>query len=124
MKKGQKVANSYKELKAKADELMRQAEEARAAEIASVVSQIKQIMADYGVTVADLRGTGTGTGKRRGRKPGATKAKAKKAKGVRSKVAPKYKDPATGKTWSGRGKEPTWLVAYKRKGKKREDFAI
>lgn len=121
MKKGKKVPNSYKELKAKADELMRQAEAARSAEIASVVSQIKQIMNDYGVTLADLRGTG---GKGRGRKRGAAKAKAKKTRGTRGKVPPKYRDPATGLTWSGRGKEPTWLVAYKRKGKKREDFAI
>lgn len=121
MKKGKQMA-SYKELKAKADELLRQAEAARSAEIESVVSQIKKIMEEYGVTLADLRGAGGG--KRRGRKPGARKVKAKKAKGARAKVAPKYRDPATGKTWSGRGKEPTWLVAYKRKGKKREDFAI
>lgn len=120
MKKGKQVASSYKELKEKADELMRQAEAARAAEIQSVVSQIRKIMDDYGVTVADLRGAG----KRRGRKPGAVKAKAKKSRGTRGRVPPKYRDPATGKTWSGRGKEPTWLVAYKRKGKKREDFAI
>lgn len=120
------MANSYKELKAKAEELMRQAEQARAAEVASVVSQIKEIMADYGVTLADLRGTGGGKG--RGRKRSSVKVKvggkARKAKGARGKVPPKYRDPATGKTWSGRGKEPTWLVAYKRKGKKREDFAI
>ena len=27
----------------------------------------------------------------------------------RAKVAPKFKDPNTGKTWSGRGKKPDWL---------------
>lgn len=26
---------------------------------------------------------------------------------------PKYKDPATGKTWAGRGKIPKWLVGDK-----------
>jgi len=25
------------------------------------------------------------------------------------KVEPKYRDPASGKTWSGRGKKPSWL---------------
>ena len=27
----------------------------------------------------------------------------------RQKVAPKYRDPKTGATWSGRGKKPSWL---------------
>lgn len=35
------------------------------------------------------------------------------------KVAPKYRDPETGNTWTGRGKAPKWLS-----GKSREDFRI
>ena len=35
------------------------------------------------------------------------------------KVAPKYRDPATGKTWTGRGRAPTWLD-----GKDRAQFLI
>ena len=34
------------------------------------------------------------------------------------KVAPKYRNPKTGDTWTGRGREPGWI-----KGKNREDFA-
>jgi len=34
-------------------------------------------------------------------------------------VAAKYVNRETGKTWSGRGREPKWLV-----GKNKEDFAI
>ena len=34
-------------------------------------------------------------------------------------VAAKYRDPATGKTWSGRGKAPYWL-----EGKDRSIFAL
>ena len=26
------------------------------------------------------------------------------------RVAPKYRDPATGSTWTGRGKAPTWIA--------------
>ena len=48
----------------------------------------------------------------------------KKPKATRAKVAPKYRDPATGQTWSGRGKEPRWLAAYAKKGKKKDDFKI
>jgi DNA-binding protein H-NS len=40
------------------------------------------------------------------------------------KVAPKYRDPATGETWAGRGVRPRWLVARLKRGKKLEDFAI
>ncbi len=36
------------------------------------------------------------------------------AKGVKSgsKVPPKYRDPETGLTWSGRGRRPAWVQAY------------
>ena len=41
-----------------------------------------------------------------------------------SKVAAKFRDPATGKTWTGRGRTPTWIVEYEKKGKSRDTFAI
>ena len=40
------------------------------------------------------------------------------------KVAPKYRDPATGETWAGRGAKPRWLVARLKTGKKPQDFLI
>jgi DNA-binding protein H-NS len=40
------------------------------------------------------------------------------------KVAPKYRDPKTGETWSGRGAPARWLTAYEKQGKKRESFLI
>jgi DNA-binding protein H-NS len=40
------------------------------------------------------------------------------------KVAPKYRDPATGDTWASRGAKPRWLVARLKEGKKLEDFLI
>jgi DNA-binding protein H-NS len=40
------------------------------------------------------------------------------------KVAPKYRDPKTGDTWSGRGARPRWLVARIKAGKKADDFLI
>ena len=42
----------------------------------------------------------------------------------RSVVAPKYRDAATGATWAGRGKQPNWLAAALKSGKKLEDFKI
>jgi DNA-binding protein H-NS len=41
------------------------------------------------------------------------------------KVLPKYRNPsAPTETWSGRGKQPRWLVAVLRSGHKLEDFLI
>jgi DNA-binding protein H-NS len=43
----------------------------------------------------------------------------KPRQGKREKVAPKYRNPETGDTWTGRGREPGWI-----KGKDRGEFAI
>ena len=40
-------------------------------------------------------------------------------------VSPKYRNPdQPSETWSGRGKQPRWLVAQLRSGKRVEDFSI
>src|SRR3954464_9750256 len=41
-----------------------------------------------------------------------------------TKVAPKYRHPKTGETWSGRGGTAGWLSREKKAGKKKEDFLI
>jgi DNA-binding protein H-NS len=41
------------------------------------------------------------------------------------RVIPKYRNPANpSETWAGRGKQPRWLTAQLRSGKKLEDFRI
>ncbi len=40
-------------------------------------------------------------------------------------VFPKYRNPAQpGETWAGRGKQPRWLTAELKSGKKLDDFRI
>lgn len=42
-----------------------------------------------------------------------------------SKVAPKYRNPVNrSETWTGRGRQPRWLAAALKGGKKLADFAI
>ena len=53
----------------------------------------------------------------------AKSAKAKAAK-PRKPVAAKYRNAATGESWSGRGRVPKWLAAELAKGRKREEFAV
>jgi DNA-binding protein H-NS len=43
----------------------------------------------------------------------------KKINPTNKKVPAKYRNPATGETWTGRGKAPLWIV-----GKERETFII
>ena len=95
---------TYKELKAQAEVLMQQAEAARRAEIAAVVAEIQARMKEFGITLADLGGT-------------------KKAK-ARGAVAAKYRNPATGDSWSGRGRAPRWLADALAKGRKKDEFLV
>jgi DNA-binding protein H-NS len=99
--------SSYKELLAQREKLEKQIEEAKSREYAEVLNEIKQKMADYGITLAELGG---------GR---AAKGAAKAAGRPRAGVAPKYRDPDSGSTWSGRGKPPRWIA-----GLDREKFLI
>jgi len=96
---------TYKELKAQAEALLQQAEMARRAEIASVVAEIQAKMKEYGITLADLKG-------------GAKKIK------TRGAVAAKYRNPATGESWSGRGRAPRWLADEMAKGRARDEFQV
>jgi len=49
-----------------------------------------------------------------------------KIKGLRKghRVKPKYRNPKTGETWSGRGRAARWLVTAEKAGRKRTDFLI
>lgn len=96
---------TYKELKAQAEGLLKQAEAARRAEIASVIAEIQARMKEFGITLDDL-------------KRGAKKTKARGA------VAVKYRNSATGESWSGRGRAPKWLVEEETKGRSREAFLV
>jgi DNA-binding protein H-NS len=79
------------------------------------LTKIRDLMQKHGLTVADIEGF---VAKRRGRKPGALAKTAAKAPGaVVHHVAPKYADPKTGATWSGRGLAPLWIRDVKNRSK-------
>ncbi|MBW5286535.1 H-NS histone family protein [Burkholderia contaminans] len=94
---------TYIELKAQADALAQQAEEARLAELDSIVTAMREQIAEYGITPEQLFGR---------RRTAASTA--------RAPVTPKYQDPKTGATWSGRGKPPQWIA----NAKNRDRFLI
>ncbi|MYM34387.1 H-NS histone family protein [Duganella sp. FT94W] len=93
---------TYQEYKAKIAELENLAETARKDEISKAKDKIATIMREYGLTIADLGGP----------------AKVKTSK-PRAPVPTKYRDDATGQTWTGRGRAPKWL-----EGKNKDEYLI
>lgn len=93
---------SLKELIAKRAALEKQIAEAREREVKDAVANVRAIIDEFELTAADI----------------FPKAgfKSKRA----SRAAPvKYRDPVTGRTWSGRGRAPNWIA-----GKDRAEFAV
>ena len=102
---------SLNDLLAQKASLEKQIADAQRAERGEAVTRVKALMAEYGLTLADLGPRATAAQRGVGGKTGA-------------KVAPKYRNPATGQTWSGRGLKPTWLAAALADGKSLADFAL
>ncbi len=96
-------------LQAKIQTLQVQAEALVAKKSSAVIEKIKSLMAEHGLTTADI--DAHVAGKKHGLKPGAKAA----TKGG-SPVA-NYRDPKTGATWSGRGRAPGWIAAAKDRSK-------
>lgn len=95
--------STYKDLLKQRDALEQQIAEARQREIAHAVSQVRSLVAEFGLTAKDVFSSG----------------KARGSAGTHAKVAAKYRNPATGATWTGRGKPPKWI-----QGQDRAKFAI
>jgi DNA-binding protein H-NS len=97
------------ELLAQKAALEKQIIDAQREERAEAIAQIKALMAQYGLTLADI---------------GARANTAAKRGGTGAKVPAKYRDPATGSTWSGRGLKPKWLEAALAAGRSLADFTV
>lgn len=113
--------STYQELVAKKQALEKQAAElaeqiqaARDSEHAEAVAKIKALMAEHGVSLSELGGRGGSKRSKRGAARSSTG----------SKVAPKYRNQATGDTWSGRGLQPKWLKAALASGRRIEEFKL
>lgn len=84
--------------------------EARKQEKASAISQVRALMDAHGLTMADIAA-----------KPGT---RGSKSGGKGAKVPAKFRNKATGETWSGRGLQPKWLRAAIAAGANLDDFAV
>jgi DNA-binding protein H-NS len=60
------------------------------------IEKVKEIIHQYGLDIGDVFPQYA--------------IKTKPIKASTKKVAPKYRNPLSGETWTGRGKEPLWIA--------------
>lgn len=119
-----KSVRTLAEIDAEMAALAAEREAVRAAEMKDVIVRIRQAIEHYGLSAADLGLAGRGGAKAKAVRGEASAAKAKKPKKKAvSPSPPKYSDGAD-KTWTGRGKRPTWFVEALAAGKTAEDLLI
>ncbi len=94
--------SDYQDLLKQRDALEAKIREARQNELKDAIAKVRALVAQFELTAEDVFGSGR-----------------RASKGTGAKVAPKYRDPATGDTWTGRGKAPRWIA-----DKDREQFLI
>jgi DNA-binding protein H-NS len=96
------------ELIAQKEALEREIEQTQQQGRRDAIAKVRSLMDEYGLTLSDL----------------SAKGGAKAGRGKGKKVAAKYRNAATGETWSGRGLQPKWLKAALAAGRKLADFAV
>ena len=98
--------STLKDLLAQRAALDAQINQTKDRERGEAVAKIKTLMSEYGLSISDLSARTPKVGK------------------TTTKVAAKYRNKATGETWSGRGLQPKWLKAAIGGGAKLEDFHV
>ena len=99
---------SLQDLLAQKEALDREIESTKKKERGDAIEKIRALMAEYGLNAGDL----------------APRAAQKVKAGTGKKVAAKYRNTATGETWSGRGLQPKWLKAALASGRKISEFTV
>jgi DNA-binding protein H-NS len=103
--------SSLQDLLAQRAEIEKKIMDVQREERAAAIAKVRALMSEFGLTAADISG----------RAPSARAGGAAKPTG---KVAVKYRNAATGETWTGRGLQPKWLKAALAGGAKIEEFSV
>ncbi|RQR65733.1 H-NS histone family protein [Burkholderia sp. Bp9125] len=94
-------------IQAKIAKLQQQADAIKTERTQAVVRQIQDLMLEHGLTVKDIGSASN----RKGRRLNGHDA------GSKGKLPPKYMNPKTGETWSGRARPPAWIKDAKDRSK-------
>lgn len=115
---------SYATLQAKIEKeiskLQKKAEALQTKRRKPVIASIVSSMREYNITPEEIAAAFSGAAKT----PRATSSRKATPNAAKRQVAPKYRHPQSGETWSGRGKAPRWLAAEEAAGNSRETFLI
>jgi DNA-binding protein H-NS len=116
------IEKQIAKLKAQAHSL----EKADKAKKDKAIQSVLTLMKKLGVDAGDLTQPSKSP-KQAGKKAAERKSPKKslsKAGKPSTKVAPKYRDPLTGTTWSGRGRTPVWLASQLSLGRDKQEFLL
>ena len=86
-----------------------------------ILTGLVRTMKEYGILPAELA---EAFGKSKAVAKAGRPAKTTKSGLVKKPVAPKYRHPGSGATWTGRGKAPLWVVESEKNGQSRQKFLI
>uniref|UniRef100_UPI003341BE88 H-NS histone family protein n=1 Tax=Castellaniella defragrans TaxID=75697 RepID=UPI003341BE88 len=94
---------------------------------APVIASIVRSMREYDISLEEITvALGRRPSGRPGRpgRPAASGARKASSKATKRVIAPKYRNPETQTTWTGRGKAPRWIVEAEAQGQSRDTFLI
>ncbi|AKM45403.1 histone [Burkholderia contaminans] len=91
--------STYKELLAQRAAIDAKIEAVKSEERSTALKEVKRLVGEFAFSTREIFGV--------------SKARTRKA------AEPRYRDPGTGATWSGRGRPPAWIA-----GKDRTQFQI
>jgi len=113
-------STEQKDIERQIAKLRKRAEALQEKKRAPAIAQIVRTMNEYGITPTDIAAAFAKKTRTRSATVKTTRATAAK----KPASPPKYKDPVSGKTWTGHGKPPRWIVAADQAGTGREQFLI
>ena len=105
------LQQQFNEAEATVNELRKQLDVERKGERTQAIAAARELIKTHDLTASDLGFSGKTYTKR-------------VVSDKRNVVAPKYQDPDSGKTWTGRGKSPAWFSAQLAAGRDKKDFLI
>lgn len=114
MSTSSELQQQINQAEAKVNELREKLAEQKNNERTQAIGSVKELIKTFQLTATDLGLSGKKSPDRKALTTGDK----------RMSVAPKYRDPASGKTWTGRGKTPAWLAAQLSAGHSKQDYQI
>jgi DNA-binding protein H-NS len=125
------MARSLARIEAEIAKLQKEAKAIRAKEAQAVIANIRELIAQYELTPADLFDAASPRRPRRAATTVVTGRRARGARGARNSAqaqaqvasVAKFTD-GNGKTWSGKGKRPNWYKDAIAAGKTPEDLMV